>query len=193
MCKKSGKYAVTVKSENGKAFNNIRIVVKVKQNNHAKILIHKLLYSIEILIGGRSYDKIHGHSIEVLQQLFKLTNTQNNDEIIINIPFGISTKNNIIFLDLLENHDVRIVVDFHNIYEIEYANIVASFYTCNHDILLNEQLLKYHNNNSSCCALKYLHMFKQCQTYEFQFDTKMISEHILNFGFENHNKYYKCN
>lgn len=104
----------TLIPRHNKALNNLRFVMSLNENHDTTtpINIWKVIDEIEIMVGGQQYDQLSGYAIDVLLKQKNKSHIQENNEVIIPIPFDIMSDNNLLFLELLEYHDVRINIKF---------------------------------------------------------------------------------
>lgn len=100
----------------GDALNNI--ICKIKINSDKRIQIEKIFDYIELEIGGMSIDKIYGSCIEALLKIYELSYTEHNNQIILPIPFGITSGNNIIVDGIILFHNCRLKIKFGSEYTI---------------------------------------------------------------------------
>jgi hypothetical protein len=144
--------------KHGKAFNDIRLVVLLDNINlTSKVNIWDIIKTVEIDVGGCSFDKLSGYAIDILLKKQNKSFTQFGNEIIIPIPFDIISGERLIFLDLIKHNKTRIFVEFGQKC-IEKSHLIVSYYDYD-EVKCHDSLLKY----GFCFAVQHLNIFNQIQ------------------------------
>lgn len=142
----------------GKAIGDLRLCLKVETNEN--IIISDLIESIELSIGPTTFEKIYGHSIMQLLKMNNMEMTQIENEIVLPLPFGLTTGNNIIFKELLKNNDIRLHITFTSKYKIIQKNISCVYYFYENSVKMEEKFNEYYMNFKNVnLENRYLHLY----------------------------------
>lgn len=162
-----------------KAFNDIRFVISLDNNSTTKLNIWDIIKSIEIVIGGRSYDKLSGYAIDVLLKKQNKSHTQFDNMVIIPIPFDTTSEENLIFFELFGGHDVRVNIEF-GTKCVGKSNLIAKYYDYKNISCPSANLLKYTpqlmNPNINC---KFMNIIKQIQLCK---ESHILSNELLDIS-----------
>jgi len=131
----------------GKSFNNLKLVLKLSNDNeiNKKINIGNLLNDIDLLCGGSLIDRINGNFIEPLLKMNNMSYTQIDQMIIIPLPFDIVSNELCIVNELSKWFDKRLEINFADDYDIIDVQLFATFYEYDNIIKLDDNLLKYYS------------------------------------------------
>ena len=73
-------------------------------------------------------EKIHGHSMNILYEMYDLFVSRNKNTNSNSIAFDITNQNNVILMKLLEFHDTKINMEFTNEFSISKAYFNITYY-----------------------------------------------------------------
>jgi hypothetical protein len=182
------------------AFNNVNLTIhfwKLPNYQNSKVELHKIINSIELIIGSMPYDKINGYFMETMLKYHNLNYTYTNEKLIIPIPFHLFLDNSLIFIDKLIFNDVKLNVDMNTSlteFQIDKVSFDASFYNYNDsDLDLNFPEYKKLHQTVLPTIIKHNKDGKHLTSLvkRYQYDYYLISDSIyLPYNFPSSNLFF---
>lgn len=167
---------IVIHHNNMKAFNNIRLVVKLADPSKP-VEIHRLLKFVSFKMGATIIDNFSGHAMGLLLNLIGSKYVQTADEVTIPLPFGITTCSAI--MDKLSSSNSKIVIIEFGDQEVTCAHLLITYYTYDKLICADESIKKYYPPNA-----QYLQLYKLTQINTILFKLENQTHRItINFNF----------
>jgi len=167
--KKSSKRSVQL-LRNGKAYNNIRLIMPIKYDNADDINVDDILQAVEFKSGTKVIDIINGKNLTMLLKMQNLSCTIANGMIIIPLPFDITSENNLFICALSQYYEQRINIEFGNKYDIgPDGGLLITYYSYNDHISPEPKNIFVQNPpyNSSITNNIPLHAIDHVQLFSF--------------------------